>query len=483
MSKKHTSRKWKNLFIKTTAGVTATLLLLAPISASAQTSLTSKLEGTVTKVVNDITSQTKTTTEQTSTTSSKSLTGTLTNTIEDPSSLTTTVTETLKDPVTVVTDTVKDVVEETTTVTDKLTESLKDPTGTIDRLKPEETDNTGKLPSGTDGVKDPTGVTDKITDTFKDPTGITDKVTDTLKNPTGTIGKVTDLLQDPASLPDKVTDLLPGQGSSEEPAEQTPGLIGVGLLEEDSLSAKLLTDEDKYKIELAYSGKKAVSLTLLGKTYIHFNMPQEFAELLADPGFKDSLTASYSVPIIGLPGSPAFNNGSFESADIHIDTQTNSVYLAYSDMLSVALATPSTFKLEINLDELPVADDLEYTFYSIAHDKNAISIDLIESEGASATIALPEEADPGSDNDEPGDGSTPGGDDGDDGDSGDGKDNSDGTTAPGSNNGSSPGSGGGGLIGGLLPNTASDIWNFAFAGLIILMLGAAAKLYGRKFAG
>lgn len=456
------------------------MLLLAPISASAQVSLTSKLEGTVTKVVNDITSQTKTTTEQTSTTSSKSLTGTVTNTIKDPASLTTTVTETLKDPVTVVTDTVKDVVEETTKVTEELTKPLKDPTGTVDKLQPKETDQSVKPPSGTDELKDPTGITDKVTDNIKDPTGITDKVTDTLKNPTGTIGKVTDLLQDPASLPDKVTDLLPGQGSSEEPAEQTPGLIGVGLLEEDSLSAKLLTNEDKYKIELAYSGKKAVSLTLLGKMYIHFNMPEEFAGLLNDPEFRDSLTASYSVPIIGLPGSPAFNNGSFESADIHIDAETNSVYLAYSDMLSVALATPSTFKLEINLDELPAADDLEYTFYSIAHDKNAISIDLIESEGASATIALPEEADPGSDNDKPGEGSTPGGDDG---DSGDDKDNSDGTTAPGSNNGSSPGSGGGGLIGGLLPNTASDIWNFAFAGLIILMLGAAAKLYGRKFAG
>jgi hypothetical protein len=373
-----------------------------------------------------------------------------------------------------------------------VTNILKDPVSAIQNGA----SSLPQLPTGTTPSQDPTKVIGQVTDGLKDPSTGLQQVTDALKDPAKGLQQVTDALKDPAKGLQQVTDTLKNGASSlpvvgsggNLPLPGTSGQSGdlygganVDIMKNESLSAKLeKTDAKKYKLFLDYTGTRAVGLSLQGKTYVYFNMPEEFTSLLANQNFKKSITATYNVPVVGLSGQGQYNSGSFSDSNITIDTATNSIVLEYNSSLSLALNDASKFSLAIDLDSLPASTDKVYTFYSMATDKNAISLSLLESKGAKAEIKLSDVPGGGGTNPGNGGGNNPGtgggsngGHSGDNG-SGSGSGSGGGTAvnSGGQNSGSSSFTD---WLGDRLPKTASNIWNIGLAGFILTLIGAAIK--------
>ncbi|MDF2903786.1 MAG: hypothetical protein K0S25_1424 [Bacillus sp. (in: firmicutes)] len=260
----------------------------------------------------------------------------------------------------------------------------------------------------------------------------------------------------------------------------TSGLVNATVISNQKLTgspSKL--DSKSKKITLNYSADATLNLDVLGDLKVVFKMPEEFKDLLNDPNFKKSLTASFNAPGLTVLGIPVLESkGTFSAKEIHVDTATNSVYINYKDLLSVAVLSPTAFnfKLEIALDKLPCAADNEYTFN--AYTSNAfIDISVLESQAASLHVPV-----------EFVKGACPGGNGtGDNGNNGGGSNDGNGSSGGNSNQ---PGKSGGNLdtksdsviggLGNILPITGTNLGNIALVGLLTLLLGLAIKYIGFK---
>ncbi len=263
----------------------------------------------------------------------------------------------------------------------------------------------------------------------------------------------------------------------------TSGLVNATVISNQKLTgspSKL--DSKSKKITLNYSADATLNLDVLGDLKVVFKMPEEFKDLLKDPNFKKSLTASYNAPGLTVLGIPLLESkGTFAANEIHVDTATNSVYMNYKDLLSIAVLSPTAFnfQLEIALDKLPCAADNEYTFN--AYTSNAfIDVAVLESQAASLHVPV-----------EFAKGACPGGNG--NGDNGTGN-NDNGNNGGGSNDGNGtsdqPNKSGGNLdaksdsvvggLGNILPITGTNLGNIALVGLLTLLLGLAIKYIGFK---
>lgn len=454
-------RRKSKLFAGAVALISAASVSLTPITASAAL-LTSDPITTLSSTLNS-TTQTLTSQTQLTTGGTKLLSG-ATGTLTDVG---TAVGSTVGGVVGGVTGTVDATVQqagEILTNPTTLPDKLSDPATTVGAI-------TDPLLGGLTGNQQGTNQTtvpgtDPITKTVE-------TVTDTVNNTTKT---VTEILQNPANVGDTIKDAIPGAGDQKD----SSGLLNASIMTNEALGARLQEQSSgKYKLFLEYSGTPTLAVTLLSKTYIYFDMPEEFKSLMASKDFKKAIKATYSVPILGSPGPSAMNNGAFADSDIKINPDSNTIRLTYNGQISLALQSASKFSLEINFDSLPASSDKVYTFYSTAYHKNVIKVDLLEDKGARADVDVPNDG-KGSNNDN----TSP------DNNSGNnGGNNSSGNNGSSSNGGSGSGSGNevdskstgasssSGWLGGLLPNTSTNIWNIGLIGLVLFIAGAAIKFH------
>ncbi|WP_423799553.1 hypothetical protein [Neobacillus sp. SAB-20_R2A] len=451
-------RRKSKLFAGAVALISAASVSLTPITASAAL-LTSDpittLSSTLNTTTQTLTSQTQLTTGGTNLLSGA--TGTLTD-------VGTAVGSTVGGVVGGVTGTVDATVQqagEILTNPTTLPDKLSNPATTVGTITdPLLGGLTGNL-QGTNQTTVPG--TDPITKTVE-------TVTDTINNTTKT---VTDILQNPANVGETIKDAIPGAGAGDQ--KDSSGLLNANIMTNEALGARLQEQSSgKYKLFLEYSGVPTLAVTLLSKTYVYFEMPEEFKSLMASKDFKKAIKATYSVPILGSPGPSAMNSGAFADSAIKINTDTNTIMLTYSGQISLALQSASKFSLEINLDSLPASSDKVYTFYSTAYDKNAIKVDLLEDKGARADVDVPNKGKE-SNNDNTNPGNSSGNNGGSNGSSSNGGSGSgSGTGADSKSTGSSSSSG---WLGGLLPNTSTNIWNIGLIGLVLFIAGAAIKFH------
>lgn len=408
--------------VKVTALVTAASIVFAPIQTSA-----ALLDG-LTKGVTDTTAKVTGIVDG----ALKDPIGTVTGAVKDPVGTVSAVTEPILTPVG---GAVSGVVE---TVDKVVPGGLQNPGGLPVSVEPQETGAEIKTPVGNVGVLNPgVSVNTPVANAEILNPGISVEV---LPNGTG------------------------GQGG-------TSGLVNTTLLTNQKLTGtpSSLNSKSK-KITLNYSGEGVLDLGVLEDIKVVFKMPDEFSSLLKDPKFKESLSASYDVPLVEVLGIRLLERkGSFTSEQIHIDTATNSVYMNYSDLLRLELLPKSVynFKLEISLDELPCALDNEYTFN--AYTSNAF-IDVSVLESQAAALNVPVTFPDGSCSKDDDNGTTPGGNNG--GNNGGGVGDQ-----PGASTGT--GTAGGGL-GSLLPITNTNIANIGLVGLLVLLVGMVLKTIGFK---
>ncbi|MBU8914622.1 hypothetical protein BGM25_00990 [Bacillus sp. FJAT-29953] len=454
-------RRNSKFFTGAFALISATSMSLTPITASAAllpSNPITTVGSTLTTAAQSLTSQSLTTSGQTGSGGTNLLNG---------------VSGTLTDVGMAVGSTVGGVVGGVTGTVDATVqqagEILTNPTTLPDKLSdPATTVGTSTDPllggltgnqQGTNQTADP-GI-DPITKTVE-------TVTNTVNNTTKT---VTDILHNPVNVGDTIKDAIPGAGDQND----SSGVLNANIMTNEALGARLQEQSSgKYKLFLEYSGTATLAVTLLSKTYVYFEMPEEFRSLMATNDFKKEIKATYSVPILGSPGPSSMNDGAFADSAIKINTDTNTIRLTYSGQISLALQSASKFSLEINLDSLPSSSDKVYTFYSTAYDKNAIKVDLLENKGARADVAVPNDG-KGSNNDNTNPGNSSGNNGGNIGSS-----NNDGSGSGGGNGADSKTSGSSlssGWLGDKLPNTSTNIWNIGLIGLVLFIAGAAIKFH------
>ena len=158
------------------------------------------------------------------------------------------------------------------------------------------------------------------------------------------------------------------------------GVLDVTLFKTPHLTATQSTAQNKERITLIFTASGTLDLGLLKSTYIIFHLPNEISSVMT----KENMSASYSVPfLLGIPIS-----GDFRNEDIVIDG--NQVSMNFRSLLSLNLLLGEyCFTLNIDLDEIPVSNSPEYTFYSQAT-RQLVDLALLSGEPvATATLPAP----------------------------------------------------------------------------------------------
>lgn len=158
------------------------------------------------------------------------------------------------------------------------------------------------------------------------------------------------------------------------------GVLDVTLFKTPHLTATQSTAQNKERITLVFTASGTLDLGLLKSTYIIFHLPNEISSVMT----KENMSASYSVPfLLGIPIS-----GDFRNEDIVIDG--NQISMNFRSLLSLNfLLGEYRFTLNIDLDEIPVSNSPEYTFYSQAT-RQLVDLALLSGEPvATATLPAP----------------------------------------------------------------------------------------------
>jgi hypothetical protein len=165
---------------------------------------------------------------------------------------------------------------------------------------------------------------------------------------------------------------------------QTSGLLGVTLLSDTNLdAAHSKLPDGRHKIILNYSGWGALDVSLLGSTFMIFQLPPEIANAM-----NGEIVATYDVPeITALGVDVKRKTGDFGN----IELTGNQVILDFKSLISLNLLSRSIYKfsVEITMDDLPfpTTEAGKFTFYGEAT-KQLIDLSILsDTTPAKATIS------------------------------------------------------------------------------------------------
>src|SRR5690625_4650341 len=127
------------------------------------------------------------------------------------------------------------------------------------------------------------------------------------------------------------------------------GVLEASLLDNVSLEATHVIDNNAHQIKLQLSGKALLDLSLLGSMYVIFQLPEEIMSVIQE----DTLQVDYDVPGVSVLIPIIRNRGTYTGEDIIISG--NQIYVNFTDIIGLNLLSIEDyfFTLTFHIDYLP----------------------------------------------------------------------------------------------------------------------------------